>query len=149
VSLKPGHMDGVRDFDSMLNLFSLPSPPHETTACSWDGFRNDHWPCPRNSPLVNGWWNQSLAAATIPQRFGHCICSKLKYVECTKYVRVQAWTRACEEGVYVVCAPVWFIKWVVIVMVMFHLHTYQTATRTGALHKRNCAECWPPLRVIH
>jgi len=26
VSLKPGHMDWVRDFDFMLNLFSLPSP---------------------------------------------------------------------------------------------------------------------------
>ena len=26
VSLKPGHIDWVRDFDFMLNLFSFPSP---------------------------------------------------------------------------------------------------------------------------
>ena len=26
VSLKPGHMDWIQDFDFMLNLFSLPSP---------------------------------------------------------------------------------------------------------------------------
>jgi len=61
------------------------------------------WSYPRNHPLVNSWENQSLAATTIPQRFGYCICSELKYVECTKYVRAQAWTRACEQSVYVVC----------------------------------------------
>jgi len=27
VSLKPGHMDWVQDFDFKLNLFSLPTPP--------------------------------------------------------------------------------------------------------------------------
>ena len=41
------------------------------------------WSYPRNRPLVNSWENQSLAAATIPQRFWHSICSELKYVECT------------------------------------------------------------------
>ena len=40
VSLKPGHMDWVRDFDFMLNLFALPSP--QTTTCSSDGFLTDH-----------------------------------------------------------------------------------------------------------
>jgi len=71
VSLKPGHMDWVRDFDFMLNLFSFSSPYRPL------------WSYPRNRPLVNGWESQSLAAATIPQKSGHCICSTLKYVECT------------------------------------------------------------------
>ena len=77
-------MDWVRDFDFMLNLFSLPS--------SWNYYLflrripyRSLWSYPRNRTLVNSWENQSLAAATIPQRFGHCICSELKYVECTKY----------------------------------------------------------------
>jgi len=35
VSLKPGHMDWVRDFDFMLNLFSLPS-------CSSERFLTVH-----------------------------------------------------------------------------------------------------------
>jgi hypothetical protein len=39
---------------------------------------------------------QSLAAATIPQRLGHCTGSELMYVECTEYVRVQGWTGDCE-----------------------------------------------------
>jgi len=78
--------------------------------------------CPRNRPLVNSWEGQSLAATTVLQRFGHCICSELKYGECTKYVRVEAWTRACEQSVYVVCVPGWFIKWVVIVMVMCYCY---------------------------
>ena len=90
------------------------------------------WSYPWDRPLVDSWENQSLAAATIKQRFGHCICSELKYGERTEYVRVQAWTGACEQSVYVICVPGWFIKWDVIVMVMFDLHPYQTSTRTGA-----------------
>jgi hypothetical protein len=72
-----------------------------------------------------------LIATTTAHRFGYCVCCKLKCVECTKYVRVQAWTRVCEQRVYVVCAPGWFIKWVVIVMVCY-LHAHQASTRTGA-----------------
>ena len=64
------------------------------------------WSYPWDRPLVNSGENQSLATATIPQRFGHCTCSELKYVECTEYVHVQAWTRACEQSVYVVCVQV-------------------------------------------
>ena len=71
LSLKPGQMEWVRDFDFMLNLFSFSSP------------YRPFWSYPRNRPLVNGRESQSLAAATIPQKFGHCICSTLKYVECT------------------------------------------------------------------
>jgi len=115
-----------------LNLF--PFPPLETTDCSCDGFLTAHsLVVPSDRPLVKSWESQSLAAATIPQRFGHCTCSNLKYLECTKYVRVQAWTRACEQSVYVLCVPGWFIKWVVIVMVMCYLHQYQTSTRISAL----------------
>ena len=43
-------------------------------------------------------------------------------MECTKYVRVQAWTRAFEQSVYVVCVPRCFIKYVVIVMVMCYCY---------------------------
>jgi len=43
-------------------------------------------------------------------------------MECTKYVRVQAWTRACEQSVYVVCVPGWFIKWVVTIMAMCYCY---------------------------
>jgi len=153
VSLKLGHMDWVRDFDLKLNLFSLlpPSPPpNYYLFLRWTPYRSLS-SYPRNRPLVNSWEHQSLAAATVPQKFGHCTCSELKYVECTKYVRVQAWRRACEQSVYVVCVPSWYIKWVVIVMVMCYcygdvlllwwcvtvmvmcyLHPYQTSTRTGA-----------------
>ena len=109
VSPKPGHMNRVRDFDFMLNLFSLPSP--------WNHYLflrripyHSLWSHPRNRPPVNSRERQSLAAATVPQRFGHCICSQLKYVECTKYVRIQARTRACEQSVHAVCVPGWFIK---------------------------------------
>ena len=90
------------------------------------------WSYPRNRSLVNSWESQSRTAATIAHKFGHSLCSKLEYVECTKYVRIQAWTRACEQSVYVVCVPGWFIKWVVIVM-MCYLHPYQASTRTGAV----------------
>jgi hypothetical protein len=68
------------------------------------------WSYPPNRPLVDSWESQGLAATPIPQGFGHCMCSELKYVECTKYVRVQARTRACERSVYVVRCPGWFIK---------------------------------------
>jgi len=101
VSLKPGHMDWVRDFDFMLNLFSLSSPWNHYLFIRRIPYRS-LWSHPRNCQPVNSREPQSLAAATISQRFGHCICSKLKYVECTKYVRVQAWTRVCERSVYVV-----------------------------------------------
>ena len=131
MSLKPGHMDWVRDFDFMLNLFSLPSPWNYYLFLRRIPYRS-LWSYPRNRPLVSSWESQSLAAATISQRFGHCICSKLKYVECTKYVRVQAWTRASEKSDYVTCVQGWVIKWVVIVMVMCYWHPYQTSTRTGA-----------------
>jgi len=106
---KPGYMDWVRDFDFMLNLFSLPSPPDYYLFLRQIPYQS-LWSHPRNRPLVNTRERQSLAAATIPQRFGHCTCSELKYVKFTKYVRVQAWTRACEQSVYVVCVPGWFIK---------------------------------------
>ena len=124
VSLKLGHMDWVRDFDLKLNLFSLlpPSPPpNYYLFLRWTPYRSLS-SYPRNRPLVNSWEHQSLAAATVPQKFGHCTCSELKYVECTKYVRVQAWRRACEQSVYVVCVPSWYIKWVVIVMVMCYCY---------------------------
>jgi len=68
------------------------------------------WLHPRIHPLVNSREPQNFAAANIPQRFRHCTFSKLKYMECTKYVCVQAWTRACEQSVYVVCVPGWFMK---------------------------------------
>ena len=84
VSLKPGHMDWVRDFDFMLNLFSLPSPWNYYLLLRRILYRS-LWSYPRNRPLLNSWENQSLAAATVPQRYGHCICSALKYVECAKY----------------------------------------------------------------
>jgi len=109
VSPKPGHMDWVRDFDFMLNLFSLPSPCNYCLFLRRTPYRSLR-SYPRNRPLVNSWENQSLVAATVPQIFGHCTGSELKYVECTKYVRVQAWTRVCEQSVYVVCVPGWFIK---------------------------------------
>ena len=128
VSLKPRRRDWVWDFDFMLNLFFLPSPWNYYLYLRRIPYRS-LWSYPRNRSLVNSWESQSLAAATIPQRFGHCTCSKLKRVECTKYVRVQAWTRACEQSVYVVCVS----GWVVIVMVMCYLHPYQASTRTGAL----------------
>ena len=55
---------------------------------------------------------------------GHSVYSKLKYVDCTKYVCVQAWIRVCELSVYVVCVPGLFIKLIVIVMVMCYLYSY-------------------------
>ena len=42
VSLKPGHMDWVRDFGFILNLFSFPPPPNQPTTCSSDGSLTDH-----------------------------------------------------------------------------------------------------------
>ena len=44
------------------------------------------WSYPRNHSLVNSWESQGHAAATRVHIFGHCICSKLKYGECNKYV---------------------------------------------------------------
>jgi len=121
VRLKSGHMEWVRDFDFMLNLWSLPSP------CNYYLFLrripyHSLWSHPRNRPPVNGRERQGLAALTTPRRFVHCTCSESKCVECTKYVRVQVWTRACVQSVYVVCVTGWFIKWVVIVMVMCYCY---------------------------
>ena len=90
------------------------------------------WSYRQNRSLENSSESQGRAATTIAHRFRRCICSKLKYGACNKYVRVQAWTRACEQSVYVVCAPGWFIKWVVIVMAPCYWHPYRTSTRTGA-----------------
>ena len=99
VSPKPGHTDWVQDFDFTSNLFSLLSPWHYSLFLRRIPYRS-FWSHPRNRPLVSSRERQSVAAATIPQRFGHhCTCSELKYVECTKCVRVQARTRACEQSV--------------------------------------------------
>ena len=125
------HLYWVRDFDFMLNLFSLPSP------CQLPVPETDSLPptlvVPSEPFTCKQLKNQSLATATIPHRFGPSVYSKLKYVECTKYVRVQAWIRACKQSVYDVCVPGLFIKLIVIVMVMFYLHPYQSSTRTGAI----------------
>jgi len=74
LSLKTGHMDWVRDFDFMLNLFPLPSPWNYYLLLRRIPYRplRSH---SRNRPLVNSRERQSLAAATIPKRFGHCTCS--------------------------------------------------------------------------
>ena len=87
------------------------------------------WLHPRNHSLVNTWESQVRAAGTIAHRFGHCICSKLKYMLCTKYVHVQKWIRACEQSVYVVCALGWFIKWVVIVTIIIFIYCNWVVTR--------------------
>ena len=65
VSLKPGHMDCVRDFVSMLNLFSLPSPPKYYLFLKRIPYQS-LWSYPWNRPLVNNWESQSLTAANIP-----------------------------------------------------------------------------------
>jgi len=76
---------------------------------------------------------QCCAAVTIMYILDYYWFKIWNYEEHNKYVRVQEWTRACEQIVYVVCDPGWFIKWTVIVMVMCYLHLYQASTRTGAL----------------
>ena len=68
----------------------------------------------------------------IPHRFRPSIYSKLKYVECTKCVRVQAWIRVCELSVYVVCVRGLFIQLIVVIMAMCCLQSYQASARTGA-----------------
>ena len=83
VTVKPGHVDWVRDFDFRLNLLSLPSPSNYYLFLRRIPY-HFLWSHPRNRPPVNIWESQSLAAASIPQRFGQCICSKLQYVCCTK-----------------------------------------------------------------
>jgi len=60
-------------------------------------------------------------------------------MEINKYARVQEWTRTCEQSAYVVCAPSWIIK--LIIMVMCYSIPYQTSTRTGAskiVEERGC-----------
>jgi len=89
VSLKPGHMHWVQDFNFMLNLFSssplclLPGPEMDslqiTLVVSLEPFTSKQL---RKS--------ESCSRNYIPQRFWRCICSKWKYVECTKYIHVQA-----------------------------------------------------------
>jgi len=106
---QPGHMDWVRDFDFMLDQFSLPSPWNYCLFLRRISY-SSLWSHRRNGPLVNSRERQSLPASTIPQIFGHWTCSALKCVKCTKYVSVQCWIRACESIVYVVCVPGWFIK---------------------------------------
>ena len=117
VSLKPGHMDWVQDFDFMLNLFS------SSPLCLLPGLETDSLPITLvvSSELFSSKQlrkSESCSRNYIPQRFGRCICSKWKYMECTKYIHIQAWTRACEQSVYVVCVPGCFIKCVVTVMVV-------------------------------
>ena len=86
VSPKPGHMDWVRDFHFMLNLFSLPSPRYYYLFLRRIPYRS-LWSYPRTRPPVNSGESQSVAAAAVPQRLGHCASSELKCVECTKCVQ--------------------------------------------------------------
>ena len=99
----------MTDIYRTISLFSLPSPWNYNLFLRRIPNRS-LWSHRRNPPLVNSRERQSFPASTIPQIFGHCTCSDLKCVECTNYVRIQGWTRACEQSVYVVCVPVWFIK---------------------------------------
>ena len=59
VSLKPGHMDWVRDFDFTLNLFSLPTPWNYYLFLRRIPYRS-LWSYPRNRPLVNSRERQVL-----------------------------------------------------------------------------------------
>ena len=83
------HLCWVRDFDFMLNLFSLLSPcqlPVTDTASlpATLAVPSEPFTCKQ---LIK---SKSYSHNYTTHIFGLSICSKLKYVECTKYVRVQA-----------------------------------------------------------
>ena len=124
VSLKPGHMDSVRDFDFKLNLFSF--PPLQTTTCSSDRFLTDHsGSYPPNRPLGNRWEGQSLAAAIV---LYHKVSGTVYVLSWSTWSVQSAYVFKPEQSVYVVCVQVGLLNvllllwWCVTLMVMCYCY---------------------------